>query len=79
MTPLVAAGLEGKRRLRKATIGREVPVKAITLKKKNSHLGPNVGIVKLINRNKPPQPIRARIKAAGINAVTRGEEFVSMM
>jgi hypothetical protein len=52
-----------------------VPVSASTLRKKNNHLGPTVGIVKLIRAYRPPQPINARIKAAGMKDLTGGDDW----
>jgi len=74
MTPDETGGVEGKRWLRKATIGSEVPVRANTLRKKNNHRGPTVGIVKFRRVYRPPQPISARINAAGIKVFTGGDD-----
>jgi hypothetical protein len=78
ITPDDTGGVEGKRWLRNATMGSEVPVKANTLRKKNSHRGPTVGIVKLRRAYKPPQPIKARISAAGIKVLTGGDDWEAM-
>jgi hypothetical protein len=43
ITPGDTGGEVGKRPLRNATTGSAVPVKAITPRKKNIHLGPTVG------------------------------------
>lgn len=78
ITPDDTGGVEGKRWLRKATIGSEVPVKANTPRKKNNHLGPTVGIVKFRRAYRPPHPINARINAAGINVFTGGDDWESI-
>jgi len=59
--------------LRNATIGNIVPVTAKTVKKKNNHRGPTVGIVVIVKAINPPQPMIKRIKAAGRKFATRGE------
>jgi hypothetical protein len=64
--------------LRKAITGRVVPVKASTLRKKNNHLGPTVGMVRLSKKYKPPQPRIARMIAAGIKVRTGGDDWESI-
>ena len=76
--PGVAGGTVGNLRLRKATIGKAVPVKAKTHKKKNNHRGPTVGIVFWIKRNNPPQPKIAKMNAVGKNELIEGVERVSI-
>jgi hypothetical protein len=61
--------------LRKAITGRVVPVVASTLRKKNNHLGPTVGMVRLTKKYKPPQPRIARIIAAGMKVRTCGDDW----
>ncbi len=70
--PGVAGGTVGNLRLRKATTGKVVPVKAKTPKKKNSQRGPTVGIVFWIRRYSPPQPKIPKIIAVGKNELTEG-------
>jgi hypothetical protein len=55
-----------------------VPVRARTLRKKNNHLGPTVGMVRFSKKYKPPQPIPARISAAGMNDLTGGDDCESI-
>lgn len=78
MTTEVAGGLVGNLLLRKATIGRAVPVRAITPRKKNSQRGPTVGSVYCISQIRPPQPATARMMAVGRKELTEGVERVSM-
>jgi hypothetical protein len=61
--------------LRNAITGRLVPVNASTLRKKNNHLGPTVGMVRFTKKYRPPQPRAARIMAAGINFLTGGDDW----
>jgi hypothetical protein len=78
ITPDETGGVVWKRWLRNATIGREVPVKANTLRKKNIHRGPTVGMVKFMRAYRPPQPIKARINAAGTKVFTGGDDWDSI-
>ncbi len=71
----VGGGVLGKRRLRKAVIGRVVPVTAKTHRKKNNQRGPTVGNVVKTRVAKPPQPMTNNKKAAGMKLATRGERF----
>ena len=64
ITAIEARGLDGKRIFRKVTIGKKVPVKANTAKKKNNQRGPIVGKVKRIRNKSPPQPVPAKPTAA---------------
>ena len=49
-SPTVAGGFDGNRRLKKANRGREVPVIARTLRKKNNQRGPTVGLVRITRK-----------------------------
>jgi hypothetical protein len=51
---------------------------ARTPRKKNNHLGPTVGNEKLIKAYRPPQPIKARIIAAGMKFLTGGDDWLSI-
>ncbi len=75
ITPELTGGVVGNLWLRKATTGRTVPVKAKTLRKKNNHWGMTVGKVKFSKAYKPPQPIIAKMMAAGMKELTGGEDF----
>jgi len=72
----VANGWVGKRRLMKAATGKNKPVMAKTLKKKNNQRGHKVGKVELKRYAKPAKPIRTRIIAAGIVERTEGDDIV---
>jgi len=62
--------------LRNAETGRNNPVTANTLKKKNNQRGPKVGSVDFKRYIKPNHPIVARIDAAGIVDFTEGDDII---
>jgi hypothetical protein len=74
MTPELAGGELGKRRLRKAMAGKALPARASTPRKKNSQRGPTMGTVRNTSAARPPQPITPRVRAAGKTDLTEGEE-----
>jgi len=63
---LGAGGDVGKRQLRKADTGKNVPAIAMTIRKKNNQRGPKVGRVDRTRITNPAQPTKAKISAAGI-------------
>ena len=73
ITPDVAGSVLGKRRFKKARKGNALPVRARTPRKKNSQRGPTVGRVRNTRPARPPQPITARVRAAGRTDLTDGE------
>jgi hypothetical protein len=67
-------GEPGNRRLRNAVIGKAVPVRARTSKKKNSQRGPTVGKVLITSPASPPQPTTNSRIVRGKNEIIEGEE-----
>jgi len=64
-TRFEAGGFDEKRRLRKATSGKSVPVIAKIRAKKNSHRVPPLGEVYCTIAYKPPQPRTINMAAVG--------------
>ena len=75
----VDGGWEGKRRFRKATSGKKVPVSASTVVKKNIQRVPPLGSIKFKVASNPPQPITMRMIAVGKKNATGSDLRVSMI